>query len=157
MNSILIKNWNARVQKEDIVFNIGDFCFKATKNTIHRGEGDLYPSQFYEKQLNGKIIFIRGGHDSNNSCKTCIRNIKIKLGGYLINLVHDPKYVNYNCHFNITGHVHSAWKCKKFTYGDKTTRAINVSVDVTNFQPQSIEEIIKRFMRFKKSKHLEEK
>ncbi len=30
MNNILIKNWNQRIKQEDMVFIVGDFCFKST-------------------------------------------------------------------------------------------------------------------------------
>ncbi len=70
------------------------------------------------------IILIKGNHDT--AVKTCIRNIKIKLGGHIINIVHDPRYVSYACDFNIVSHVHTAWKCRRFKYGRKETIAINV-------------------------------
>ena len=37
MNRIIIRRWNERVKVEDIVFVIGDFCFR--NSSINRGEG----------------------------------------------------------------------------------------------------------------------
>ena len=150
MNSTIIRNWNERVKDEDVVIHNGDFCFRNSPKAIHRGEGDLYPALFYEKQLNGKIIYIKAHHDSNNSCKTCIRNMKIKLGGKLINIVHDPQYVSYNVDINLVGHIHNLWKIKRFYKGKKFVDAINIGQDVWNFMPITIEEILKEYHRWLK-------
>lgn len=51
MNEVLIKNWNSRVAHEDVIFHLGDFCYKSgfdPKNYINR--------------LNGQIIFLKGNH-----------------------------------------------------------------------------------------------
>ena len=32
MNETIIRNHNERIKKEDILFHIGDFCFKKTSN-----------------------------------------------------------------------------------------------------------------------------
>jgi calcineurin-like phosphoesterase family protein len=157
MNSFIIKRWNERVKDEDTVYLIGDFCFKSTPNQLHKGEGQLFPSDYFEKQLNGKIIFIKGSHDNNNSCKTCIRCIKIKLGGYVINLVHDPEHLDYSVPINIIGHVHNAFSVKRCYLGKKSTVAINVSADVTNFMPQTIEQILKRYQMFLKEEKIKKK
>jgi calcineurin-like phosphoesterase family protein len=150
MNSTLIRNWNSRVKEDDIVFVVGDFCFRNTPNMVHKGEGTVHPAEYYDEKLNGKKIYIKGNHDGNNSCKTCIRNIKIKLGGYIINIVHNPFFASYNCDFNIVSHVHNLWKSKVLTSGKKSITAINVGVDVWNFMPVSIEEINKEYSRCKK-------
>ena len=53
MDESLILNWNNKVQKNDIVFYIGDFAFckpEKSKEIAHR--------------LNGKIHFILGNHDN---------------------------------------------------------------------------------------------
>lgn len=49
MDEILIKNWNKVVKTGDIVYHVGDFCFRTPEH--------------YIKKLNGKIVFIRGSHD----------------------------------------------------------------------------------------------
>lgn len=52
MNSKLIEEWNSIVKPEDVVFHLGDFCFKAKAATLEIME-----------QLNGKIVWVRGNHD----------------------------------------------------------------------------------------------
>ena len=154
MDKTLIENWNARVKEEDTVWHIGDFCFKNTISMAHRGEGNIHPASYYESKLNGKIIFIKGSHDKNNSCKTCLLNATIELGGYRMGLVHDPKHVKPNFDFNLVGHVHNLWKCHRIHVNFKAVDMINVGVDMWNFRPITIEEITAEYMRWKKTLEL---
>ena len=151
MNDTIIRNHNERVKEEDTVFHIGDFCFK-NSNGGKVGEGVPVKSSEIEKQLNGKIIHIKGNHDKNNSTKTIIHNCKISFGGKIINLVHNPEHRNYDVDINFTGHVHEKWEIKRFRKEYKVTDCINVGVDVHNFYPQSFNEIISRYSKWKKSK-----
>lgn len=121
MNDALIKNWNKVVSPEDTVFLLGDFVF--------RGKISLLKSI-----LNGNIVWIKGNHDSRD--KTIIDSVFIKLGGRRWHLIHDPGesvYQNVIC-----GHVHQHWKSKKI----KDRVMVNVGVDVWNFTPVSIEQIL---------------
>lgn len=52
MDKTLIKLWNERVQKDDDVYILGDFCYKS----------DNEPS-WYLKQLKGKKHLILGNND----------------------------------------------------------------------------------------------
>lgn len=49
----LIAKWNSVVRPNDQVFYVGDFC--------DSGEADL---REYRKRLNGKILLIKGNHDT---------------------------------------------------------------------------------------------
>lgn len=147
MNSEIIRRHNERVTKDDIVFYVGDFCFKSGTG---RGEGLPNKAEHYLKQLNGKFIFIRGNHDKNNSLKTIIESLQIKYGGKYINLVHNPKFVKTNFEINFVGHVHTHWKFKRINRGYIFTDVINVGVDQWNFYPVTLEEIMKQYYRWKK-------
>ena len=51
MNETMIINWNSIISKEDIVYHLGDFCFKGT--------------QYWDNilnQLNGHKFLILGNH-----------------------------------------------------------------------------------------------
>ena len=137
MNSAIIRNWNSRVKPEDTVFHIGDFCF--CKGT----QGSKEKAIDYEKQLNGKIIFIKGNHDHTNTLNAIIENMEITHGGINMFMTHNPD--DFDCSFNINlcGHVHEIWKSKKVINHGLESVIINVGVDVNNFYPVSIEEIIK--------------
>jgi calcineurin-like phosphoesterase family protein len=147
---MMIRNWNSRVKKDDNIFILGDFMLSTSVTRLVKGDGGLKPASYYRNILNGNKILIEGNHDTDRTFKSCIRNIKIKLGGYRINLVHDPEYLDYKVPINIHAHVHNAWDIKRCYLGKKSTVAINVSVDVTNFMPQNINEIISRYQKFLK-------
>ncbi len=71
MDEELIRRWNAKVGKGDLVYVIGDFIWKSyyeeAKNLI--------------KRLNGQIILIKGNHDKflvNSAAKKALAGIKEK-------------------------------------------------------------------------------
>lgn len=138
MDESLIRNWNARIKPEDTVFHLGDFCYKG-RTTFN----------FYKQQLNGNLILIKGNHDRNNGVKTVITNMYIKLGGYNFQLVHRPEDLILNdVPLVLCGHVHQNWKFREKEYLGFTPskyRFINVGVDVWNFYPVEINEIIKAY------------
>jgi len=138
MNETIIRNHNARVKPEDIVFHLGDFCFKNTMNG-KPGEGVPISAREWESKLNGKIIHIRGNHDRNNSIKSIIQGILIKHCGKEIYLVHNPENFNPKYKINLVGHVHDSWKVKQHPEG---WLLINVGVDVWNFMPVTLQEIL---------------
>lgn len=140
MNEVIIKNWNSVVSPEDTVYVCGDFCM----GTIDRAKECIC-------QLNGKIILIRGNHDTAN---------RIKLYQELGIEVKDIEYISYKgrffilCHFpianeefinmvrkdnsevvNLYGHVHS--NAPK-GYKDGT---YHVGADTNNLTPISLEQI----------------
>ena len=146
MNREIIRRHNERVKKEDLVFFIGDFCFKSKNN---RGEGIGITAKEWKKKLNGQFIFIKGNHDRNNSCKTIIERLVIGYGGKRINLVHNPEFADVNYKINFVGHVHNNWKIKRIKKGWQFTDCINVGVDVHNFYPQTFEELMKKYYKWK--------
>ena len=51
MNSTLIKNWNKKVKKKDVIFHLGKFAW------------DPITARKVLKKLNGTIFFVRGSQD----------------------------------------------------------------------------------------------
>jgi calcineurin-like phosphoesterase family protein len=129
----LIQNWNSRVTPDDIVFHIGDFCFRTVNDRTPK---------YYIDQLNGQIIFIRGNHDNNNSLKTCIENINIHLGGKNLLLVHRPEHSGFGYDLCLVGHVHQHWKFKTMEFKKFKWDVCNVGIDVWNYMPVTINEIL---------------
>lgn len=146
MNRELVKKHNERVKPEDIVFDLGDFCFRNSKGG-KAGEGTLHKADYYEEQLNGDRVKIKGNHDKNNTVKTHIEKVVIKYGGKKITLVHNPMHADSSCDLNFVGHVHEKWKFR--TLG-QSSFMINVGVDVWKFKPVSYEEIMREFTKWKK-------
>lgn len=144
MNSALIKNWNDTVSDEDIIYIIGDFSFG--------GAGKI--TSILER-LKGYKILIPGNHDHNKNNRLIRFGINevqfnpapIEIFGHTINLSHFP-YLGYEIddriferqleddgNFLLMGHVHEAWK--------ENQRQINVGVDVREYKPVSLPEIVK--------------
>ena len=142
MDFRLIQNWNSRVKPEDIVFHVGDFCFKGAERS---------PKSYIE-QLIGQIIFIKGNHDTHNSVKTCIEDIRIHLGGKELLLIHNPNETYFGFDLTLVGHVHQKWKFKSSSYKKLTWDMCNIGVDVWDFHPINIEEILKEYGKWKNKK-----
>lgn len=125
MNRTLITNWNKIIKKNYTVFFLGDLCFGGSIRWL--------------RQLNGKIIFIKGNHDKKTLSKT--RSVVLKYNELYFLLIHDPyKVKNWNG-WVIHGHVHNN---EPFIKRDK--KEINVSVDVTNFRPVSLQSILQKIL-----------
>lgn len=140
MNETLIKNWNERVKPEDVVYVVGDFCFR---NSYDGKEGIRKRSQEWESELNGKIIHTRGNHDWNNGTKTIIQGILVNYGGFQMYLVHNPKHYNSNYKINLIGHIHRNFKIQH----KRESVLINVGVDVNNFRPLKFQEVLKIYRK----------
>jgi calcineurin-like phosphoesterase family protein len=132
MNKILVDNWNKTVRKDDTVYFIGDWHEDEDKN--YDEEKDR---QYWQSQLNGKILSIKGNHD-HNTCETkypYYRRLPTAKREYL--LVHDPYYRRDWHGWRIHGHHHNNDLYNyPFINGDKKT--INVSVEVIGYKPISI-------------------
>lgn len=140
MNWELVRRWNERVKEEDIIFHIGDFGFdKGYK---------WYP------KLNGQKYMIQGNHDKNNRVKAIVHSMKVSYAGELYNLVHNPSHFNPAYRINFVGHVHDKWKYK--IHLDPLLLKvenyfINVGVDVWNFYPVEIQEVLAGLQKWRKA------
>jgi len=133
MDKALIENWNSVVGKDDFVYHLGDFAL-----------GSRDKIKFYEDQLNGKIIHIKGNHDNHNFIGSNIQSAVIEMFGKRIRLVHNA-YFNYTDDVDIVlcGHVHDKWKWFKKGKID----FINVGVDAWFYHPIGMKQIVK-FLKF---------
>lgn len=143
MNEILIKNWNSRVKKNDIVLFLGDFCFKSKSK---RGEGLEYKPEYYLSQLNGHITFIKGNHDNNNSLDARISSLIVNISDKNIFCNHFPENFDSRFKINLTAHVHEKWKIRKIY----NSFLINVGIDVWKYSPVNINEILSVLNKYKK-------
>jgi len=154
MNATLIKNWNAKVGNDDVVFINGDFLFKNSKGG-KKGEGMQKKFPYYDKKLKGKKVYILGNHCRNNGVKSIIDHLVIKHGHHYINIVHDPRYYDPNYKINIVAHIHNKWKFNSVLdpMNDRQIDLINVGVDVWNFAPVTFEDIYREYKHWIKSKN----
>jgi calcineurin-like phosphoesterase family protein len=138
MNKILIDNWNKTVRKDDTVYFIGDWHDDEDKK-----DGKEEDRQYWQRQLNGKILSIKGNHDEQ-ACVSIYRPKRILETArcqYL--LVHDPHHQKYWKGkpwkgWVIHGHYHNN-DLYKYPFINGYNKTINVSVEVIGYKPISID------------------
>jgi len=144
MNKALINNWNSVVDKDDLVYIIGDLSMSYNKEKL----------KAILEQLNGTKILIKGNHDRTKNIPTeCFQSIhdRLQITGenYNFILVHDPAEASAN-HFNkqkyLCGHLHRTINYHSYD------NWIDVGVDANNFTPISLEKILKIFKNEDKEK-----
>lgn len=140
MNEILINNWNSVVTNDDTIYHLGDFCLSSNEEI----------KNIFDK-LNGKKILIRGNHDrksvifyENIGFKVLI-NAPIVLDKYKLMLSHSPLPDSkiLDGYINLHGHIHNKNMDDDNYYKDicSKNKHINISIDVTNFKPVSLDEV----------------
>lgn len=140
MNETIINSWNSVVKNDDTVYHLGDFCLSSD---------DEIKSIF--NMLNGNKILIRGNHDRKlvkfyeEIGFKVLTHAPIILDEYKKMLSHVPlpdakiKAGDINLH----GHIHNKKISDDYPKNYSEDKHINLSVDVINYNPISIEEINK--------------
>jgi calcineurin-like phosphoesterase family protein len=156
MNEELVRRHNSLVGLEDIVYHLGDFSMSKAMVPI------------YLSRLNGKHILIAGNHDHCHPvhAKKAEKiqrltkqyldwgfsevhlSIELMIGNQAVRLHHMPYHSDHAADISykemrpvndgrwlLHGHIHEKWK--------QQDRMINVGVDVWNFYPVSLDEIMK--------------
>jgi calcineurin-like phosphoesterase family protein len=146
MNNVLLNNWNTSITNRDEIYILGDFIYK----------GNGIEAEDLIKKLHGKKYLIKGNHDKflddNNFNKNNFEWIKdyfvLNYDKIKFVLFHYPifeweEYFGNAIH--LYGHIHNSGNNKEQNERFKLLgkRAINVGVDVNNYCPISIEQIIK--------------
>ena len=138
MNNEIVKRWNKVVKTDDTVYHLGDFSFKGIEN-----------AKKWEKKLHGKIIHFLGNHDRNSGVKSYILSAILDFGGKTVLTQHLPPVnrseIPKGCDFVLCGHVHDKWKYNLI----EGIPIINVGVDVWDFKPIDVEELIKYYWEIK--------
>lgn len=158
MDRELMKRWNDTIAPGDLVYYLGDLCFKSKKQEVV----DLL------KQLNGTVILLKGNHDQKTTRKaveTWHEDLPLEIGQFKCILAHRPLYPTYievperdrkinlermerysKYSFVISGHVHE----KRLWTG----KSLNVGVDQHDFYPISEERVlallVERYETYKK-------
>jgi calcineurin-like phosphoesterase family protein len=134
----------------DVLYHVGDFVLYGKERGIENSR--IKPIEF-EKMIKPSIVHILGNHDLNNGVKGALLGSYIKIGKKVAWVQHIPPwYDGYeaptNADIYICGHVHDKWKFR--TYNGKLV--INVGVDVWNYRPVSVKDIIGCYDKFKNGK-----
>jgi calcineurin-like phosphoesterase family protein len=135
----LIQNWNKKVKPDDEVYILGDLFFKLNdKQEIHN----------ILSSLNGKKYLIRGNHDRWANDKDFQKYFEwIKM---YYEITDDEREVIlfhypiaewngfYHNSYHLYGHVHNQEK----NLFINSTKCFNVGIDVNNFEPKTLNELI---------------
>ncbi|MGB2842238.1 MAG: metallophosphoesterase [Halobacteriota archaeon] len=132
MNRTIIDNWNEVVNEDDFVYLVGDLAFGRKRTKIRYGL----------KKMNGNIILLLGNHDkgylkSVPHAEKCV----LTYGGKKFLLIHDLGKVREWDGWIIHGHEHNN-KPEKYPFMNGKNKTINVSVELINYSPISIDFLV---------------
>lgn len=136
MNATLCRNWNNTVTDDDVVFFVGDFMM-----------GNPIFCDPILNRLKGNKILIRGNHDSKSVAEASgwhkvLKEFEFKYEKYLFKLKHHPHKqeivddADILSTIFIHGHTHGY-------HGKINKNQIDVSCEVWDYTPVSIDDIIK--------------
>lgn len=145
MNNELIKNWNEVVSPNDTIYHLGDFSM---------GNKDISSLDIIYK-LNGRKILILGNHDKwkksiYESFGFTVLKAPIRLDEYKLVLSHYPipdKQIPKD-YINLHGHIHDKSLYNEYDKFDPNEysleKHINLSCDVINFRPISLDQVLSK-------------
>lgn len=149
MDAALIQNWNAKVHRNDTVYIVGDFLFRAKR-----------PAEEYLSELKGKKHLIIGNHD-----KYWMKKVNLEKWFESVSLmlfVHDSGRTATLCHypmmswpgmskggFMVYGHIHNNTNADYWPLIASRSQMLNAGVDINSFEPVSLDEMIENNRCFK--------
>jgi calcineurin-like phosphoesterase family protein len=164
MNQTIINNWNNIVGEKDIIFILGDFCFRSSRTTW----------VYFLSKLNGIKYLIKGNHDRYKDIPfdkfeqvTELLNINIKKDLEIperqrITLCHYPMLSWYQSHrgsWQLFGHIHTVPNNTgletSYVQNKISSNQYDVGVDQNNFTPlsyQAVKSIITKQNLYNKNK-----
>lgn len=151
MNEGIINNFNKVVQKEDILYILGDVCLGGADKKV------LLKNKELIERLNGNIVIITGNHDTDKryemylSCKNVVNVIdcsyQIKYNKKILYLSHYPTITSNleedlkKSVFNLYGHTH-----QKTNFYNDNYFMYHVGVDSHNCFPVKIDDVIENII-----------
>lgn len=142
MTKMLIENWNSIIKSDDIIFNLGDFIWSGSWNSIL-------------EQLNGNIYLILGNHDRKdfknsymNYLKGVYDQLTLLIDNKIVYLNHFPYLCFPKNHYQLFGHVHLSQNKNDGNDFERCSYLLpnqyDVGVDLNNFIPISWKMISER-------------
>ena len=154
MDAELIRRWNAKVGKGDLVYVLGDMIWKTRNDT----------AEALIRSLNGQIILIKGNHDRflhNAKAKNALDGVKdyddicvkledgserrVILSHYYMPFYNGHRYQGIHLH----GHSHNTEECmqeelikRSLAANGFETRAYNVGCMHWDYEPVTLDEIL---------------
>ena len=143
MDEALIANWNAVVSEDDTVYLLGDIGYN---------DGRV-PCRILSR-LNGRKHLIRGNHDTAYEDAPLLHRyfesvsdfLEIDDGVHHIFLSHYPMLYSKPNGYMIHGHLHGSGQFHDIL--GAMPRVLNAGVDVNDFHPVTLEQLIENNRRF---------
>lgn len=140
MNRSLIDRWNSVVDEGDVVYVVGDFCYKSKT-----------PARQYLGRLNGIKHLIKGNHDSLDTTRAPWASVsdllEVTVDGTRLCLCHYGMRVwprsRKGAH-HLYGHSHGRLPGFRTQAGGG---CIDVGVDCFDFYPAALQDILNRISR----------
>ena len=148
MEEVIINKWNKKVKDEDIVYVLGDIGKDDDPSTI-----DIF------NKLKGHKHLIVGNHD--HDMLEDIKKSNVFESIKFIDLIMDGEYKVCLCHYPLMdwmefnrdgllvyGHIHNKTEKNGYAYKlmkdyCKNLKAYNAGVDVIDFEPRTLKELMK--------------
>lgn len=151
MDAALIKNWNDRVHRNDTVYIVGDFLFRAKR-----------PAEEYLYVLKGKKHLIVGNHDKywmkKVDLSTWFESVSPLLfvtdSGRTATLCHYPMMTWPGMGkggFMVYGHIHNNTDADYWPLIASRDLMLNAGADINGFAPVTLDEMIENNRRFKEA------
>lgn len=142
MNEVLVRNWNSIVGIRDTVYFLGDLTFGSHHHSI----------DYWLGRLNGRKFFVRGNHDTDLITKAVEipNNYSVKRNGYTFLLTHKPIRPSYWGGWIIHGEKHNS-NVADYPFINHAKRTINVSAEIVEYKPISLDDIASAIDNFGKS------
>lgn len=143
MNVTMANRWNSAVKENDKVYFLGDYTGPPSRNVQeyrHRLE------RWYGR-LKGNKISILGNHDRTYGCVEFEKARILHFGGNTFLIVHDPsdkknRTIQGKYDWVIHGHKHNN-NMENYPFINGERKTINVSAELLNYKPVSINKLIK--------------
>lgn len=142
MDEALISLWNQRVNHDDHVYILGDFCYRNEKS-----------AEWYLRQLKGHKHLVLGNHDTRllddevamGYFDSIDKMMHVSDGGKEICLCHYPMsewYGSYKGHLHFYGHIHNK-RDETWAHMNQRENAYNVGCMLHGYRPVRLNEIVK--------------
>lgn len=153
MDQAMMEYWRRRVQKDDEVYIIGDFCYRSQKGPV-----------WYLQRLPGKKYLIIGNHDEKtlkapgalDYFEGIDKMMHVNDNGRQICLCHFP-LAEWNAYhrgsFHLYGHIHNRLSDTCLMMRSRQN-AYNAAACINNYMPSTLEEIAANNRRFEEENPL---
>jgi calcineurin-like phosphoesterase family protein len=148
IDELMIKEWNAKVNDNDLIVNLGDFAYWGRNSNLC-----IDKCQAIFNRLNGRKILVVGNHEYEDVKKfkweSVIEQLVLDVNGIKILCRHYPLYdpLPKGIYGVFHGHIHTGWTESLIAAGedaDIPSFNLNCCVEATDFKPLYAEEALEK-------------